>query len=93
MDSKVTPEFIAGPFLEQKTYEDVKTILQDMFPGEREFSTISIKRFCRKQQNHVYNKTRIQQNRVQEMVSQSVEEVATVSLTIRFLNLYLLLSV
>ena len=46
MDSKVTPEFIAGPFLEQKTYEDLRAILQDMFPGERGSSTISIKRFC-----------------------------------------------
>ena len=89
MDSKLTPEFNAGLFLEQKTYEDVKAILQDMFPGEEGFSTISIKRFCRK-----YGiSPRVQQNRVQEMVSQSVEEVNTVSLTIRFLNLYLLLSV
>ena len=65
--------------MEQKKYEDVKAILQDMLPGERGFSTISIKRFCRK-----YGiSPRIQQNRVQEMVS----------LTIRFLNLYLLLSV
>ena len=48
MDSEVTPEFIAGLFLEQKTYEDVKAILQDMFPGERGFSTISIKCFCQK---------------------------------------------
>ena len=89
MNNKVTPEFIAGLFLEQKTYEDVKAILQDMFPGERGFSTILIKRFCRK-----YGiLPRAQQNRVQEMLSQSVEEVTTVSLTIRFLNLYLLLSV
>ena len=89
MDSKVTPEFIAGLFLEQKTYEDVKAILQDMFPGERGFSTISIKRFCRK-----YGiSPGVQKNGVPEMVSQSVEEVTTVSLTIRFLNLYLLLSV
>ena len=48
MDSKVTPEFIAGLFLEQKTYKDVKAILQDMFPGERGFSTISIKKFLSK---------------------------------------------
>ena len=89
MGSKITTEFIAGLFLEQKMYEDVKAILQDMFPGERGFSTISIKRFCRK-----YGiSPRVQQNRVQEMVSQSVEEVTTVSLTIRFLNLYLLLSI
>ena len=89
MYNKVTPEFIAGLFLEQKTYEDVKAILQDMFPGERGFSTISIKRFCQK-----YGiSPRVQQNRVQEMVSQSVEGVTTVSLTICFLNLYLLLSV
>ena len=89
MYNKVTPEFIAGLFLEQKTYEDVKAILQDMFPGERGFSTISIKRFCQK-----YGiSPRVQQNRVQEMVLQSVEGVTTVSLTICFLNLYLLLSV
>ena len=75
--------------MEQKTYEDVKAILHDMFPGERGFSAISIKRFCQK-----YGiLQRAQQNRVQEMLSQSVEEVTTVSLTIRFLNLYLLLSV
>ena len=48
MDCKVTPEFIAGLFLEQKTYKDVKAILQDMFPGERGFSTISIKTFLSK---------------------------------------------
>ena len=48
MVSKVTTEFIVGLFLEQKTYEDVKAIVQDMFLGERGFSTISIKRFCRK---------------------------------------------
>ena len=65
--------------MEQKKYEDVKAILQDMLPGERGFLTISIKRFCRK-----YGiSPRIQQNRVQEMVS----------LSVRFLNLYLLLSV
>ena len=89
MVSKVTTEFIAGLFLEQKTYEDLKAIVQDMFPGEKRFSTISIKCFCRK-----YGISPcVQQNRVQEMVSQSDEEVTTVSLTIRFLNLYLLLSV
>ena len=60
-----------------------------MFPGEKGFSTILIKHFCRK-----YGITpRVQQNQVREMVSQSVEEVTTVSLTICFLNLYLLLSV
>ena len=58
MDSNVTPEFIAGLFLEQKMYEDVNAILQNTFPGEREFSTISIKRFCQK-----YGiSTRVQQN-------------------------------
>ena len=89
MDSKVTPEFIAGLFLEQKMYEDVNAILQNTFPGEREFSTISIKRFCRK-----YGiSPRVQKNRFQEMLSQSVEVVTKVSLTIRFLNLYLLLFV
>ena len=57
---------------------------------EKEDSQLSqLKRFCRK-----YGiSPRVQQNRVQEMVLQSVEEVTTVSLTIRFLNLYLLLSV
>ena len=57
---------------------------------EKEDSQLSqLKRFCRK-----YGiSPRVQQNRVQEMVSQSVEEVTGVSLTIRFLNLYLLLSV
>ena len=89
MDSNVTPEFIAGLFLEQKMYEDVNAILQNTFPGEREFSTISIKRFCQK-----YGiSPRVQQNRFQEMLSQSVEVVTKVSLTIRFLNLYLLLFV
>ena len=89
MDSKVTPEFIAGPFLEQKTYEDLRAILQDMFPGERGSSTISIKRFC---WEHGIS-PRVQQNRVQEMVMQSVEEETTVSLMIHFLNLYICLSV
>ena len=71
MDSKVKPEFIAELFLEQKTYKDVKAILQNMFPGKN----VSIKRFCRK-----YSiSPRVQQNRVPEMVSQSVEEVSTVS--------------
>ena len=83
------PQFIAGLFLEQKTYEDIKAVLQDMFPGERGFLTISIKCFCQK---HGIS-PRVQQNRVQEMISQSVEEVTTVLLTICFLNLHLLLSV
>ena len=48
MGSKVPTEFIAGLFLEQKMYENVKAILQDMFPRERGFLTISIRRFCRK---------------------------------------------
>ena len=46
MEGKVTAEFITWLFLEQKTYEDVKAILQDMFPGERGFLTISVKCFC-----------------------------------------------
>ena len=59
------------------------------FQEKEDFQLSQLKRFCRK-----YGiSPRVQQNRVQEMVSQSVEEVTGVSLTIRFLNLYLLLSV
>ena len=59
------------------------------FQEKEDFQLSQLKRFCRK-----YGiSPRVQQNRVQEMVSQSVEEVTTVSLTIRFLNLYLLLPV
>ena len=59
------------------------------FQEKEDFQLSHLKRFCRK-----YGiSPRVQQNRVQEMVSQSVEEVTGVSLTIRFLNLYLLLSV
>ena len=59
------------------------------FQEKEDFQLSQLKRFCRK-----YGiSPRVQQNRVPEMVSQSVEEVTTVSLTIHFLNLYLLLSV
>ena len=59
------------------------------FQEKEDFQLSQLKSFCRK-----YGiSPRVQQNRVQEMVSQSVEEVTGVSLTIRFLNLYLLLSV
>ena len=59
------------------------------FQEKEDFQLSQLKRFCRK----CGISPRVQQNRVQEIVSQSVEEVTTVSLTIRFLNLYLLLSV
>ena len=62
MENKVTPESIAGLFLEQKTYKDVRTILQDMYPGERGFSIIVIKPFYRKYDIH--QEACVQQNRL-----------------------------
>ena len=57
MDNKVTPEVIAGLFSEQKTYKDVRAIPQDMYPGERGFSTISVKLFVGNMVfHHTYNK-------------------------------------
>jgi len=68
---QIEPEFVENLFSEGKTYKEVQLVLQNLFPGERGFSIISIKRYCHK---HALS-PRVQRQAVQEMVSQSVEEV------------------
>ena len=58
-------------FVEGKTYEPVKNILQDSYPGERGFSVNSIKRYCRK-----HNLSpRIEEKYIDEIVAEAVDEV------------------
>ena len=58
-------------FEEGKTYEQIKNILQDFYPGERGFSVISIKRYCRK-----HNLSpRTDEKYIDEIVAEAVDEV------------------
>ena len=58
-------------FKEGKTYEQIKNILQNSYPGERSFSIISIKWYCRK-----HNLSpRINEKYIDEIVAEAVDEV------------------
>ena len=58
-------------FEEGKTYEQIKNILQDSYPRERDFSVNSIKRYCRK-----HNLSpRIDERYIDEYVAEAVDEV------------------
>ena len=58
-------------FLEGKTYEQIKNILQDSYPRERGISVDSIKRYCRK-----HNLSpRIYEKYIDEIVAEAVDEV------------------
>ena len=57
MGNEVTPEFIAGLFSEQKTHEDVRAILQDVYPGERDFQRSQLNVFVKNMAfHHVHKK-------------------------------------
>ena len=58
-------------FEEGKTYEQIKNILQDSYPGERGFSVNSVKRYYRK---HNFS-PRIDENNVDEIVAEALDEV------------------
>ena len=58
-------------FEEGKTYEQIKNILQDSYPGERGFSVNSVKQYYRK-----HNLSpRIDENNVDEIVAEALDEV------------------
>ena len=61
-------------FSEGKTFSQVQEELLKLFPGQRGFSIISIKRFCKK---HGIS-PRLSQQTVQTLVSDAVEEVRNV---------------
>ena len=56
---------------EGKTYEQFKNILQDSYPGERDISANSIKRYCRK---HKLS-PRFDEKYIDEIVAEAVDEV------------------
>jgi len=69
----IDPVELENFFKERKTYEDIRIILQGRYPGERGFSTKSIKRFCKK--NGL--SPRISQTFVDNIVSNGVEQVSS----------------
>ena len=63
--------FITSLFNEEKTFEGVSLILQDMYPKKRGLSIRSLKRYCAK-----YGISRkILQNTLDNLVADAVEEV------------------
>ena len=58
-------------FEEAKTYEQIKNILQDSYPGKRGFSVNSIKRYCRRRNLS----PRTDEKYIDEIVPEAVDEV------------------
>ena len=71
-------EFIIDLFKKNKTYEDISDILRQRFPGSKEFSVTSIKRFCKKNRLSIG----VSKEYLGESVSKAVDEVTLLCLSI-----------